>query len=130
MSEKWEPGRWYRVLQPNGNLWMETSDRDEAVTASKQTGWPLERLYVHTRTQWRRIDPEDQRTMNDDALTVLLTVDELKFVVEQLEYLLNRYVAAEQAHAGEGVRIESSDHERIRLSVIMETLAGVLTNTE
>lgn len=50
----WVPGRWYRVRKPDGSLWMETSDRHEAVTEAEKTGWPLERLYVNTRSKWRK----------------------------------------------------------------------------
>lgn len=58
MTDGWEPGRWHRVLRPDGSLWMETSDREEAAAEAEKTGWPLERLYVNTRTEWRREDPE------------------------------------------------------------------------
>lgn len=50
----WEPGRWYRIRKPDGTLWMETSDRNEAQTEAEKTGWPLERLYVNTRSEWRK----------------------------------------------------------------------------
>lgn len=53
MSDGWEPGRWYRIRQPDGTLWMETSNGDEARREAKKTGWPLERLYVKTQTEWR-----------------------------------------------------------------------------
>lgn len=53
-SRGWEPGRWYRVRKPDGSLWMETSDRHEAATEAEKTGWPLERLYVNTRSEWRK----------------------------------------------------------------------------
>ncbi len=53
MNDEWKPGRWYRLRQPDGSLWMETSDRDEALAEAEKTGWPLERLYVNTRTEWR-----------------------------------------------------------------------------
>lgn len=49
------PGRWFRVMQPNGKLWCETSDEEEAREASKETGWPLERLFVSQRSEWRPI---------------------------------------------------------------------------
>jgi len=58
MSDKWEPGRWYRICRPDGTLWMETSSRKEAQAEAEKTGWPLERLYVKTRYQWRREDSE------------------------------------------------------------------------
>ncbi|MGW4370273.1 hypothetical protein ACWEKT_31970 [Nocardia takedensis] len=43
----WEPTRWYTVLGPDGRLWRECSDRDEAVEAMR----PGDRLL---RT-WQRI---------------------------------------------------------------------------
>jgi hypothetical protein len=52
---EWKPGRWYRIHQPDGTLWMETSDRREAQADADETGWPLERLYVSTRNEWRRV---------------------------------------------------------------------------
>ena len=48
------PGRWFRVLAPDGSLWMETSDGDEARAEARKTGWPLERLYVSSFEEWRR----------------------------------------------------------------------------
>lgn len=53
MTDGWEPGRWYRIRRPDRTLWMETSDRNEAEAEVKRTGWPLERLYINTRTEWR-----------------------------------------------------------------------------
>lgn len=32
---------------------MESSDRDEAQAEAEETGWPLERLYICTRAEWR-----------------------------------------------------------------------------
>jgi hypothetical protein len=52
-SAEWEPSRWYRVTQPNGDLWMETSDREEAVNAAHKTGWELTRLWRSESYEWR-----------------------------------------------------------------------------
>ncbi|WP_157107476.1 hypothetical protein [Nocardia grenadensis] len=49
----WTPTRWYRILQPDGSLWMETSDPEEAREESARTGWPVERMYEHVGQQWR-----------------------------------------------------------------------------
>ena len=49
----WKPGRWYRILDPDGGLWMETSDAEEAREASRQTGWPLEREWRCELSEWR-----------------------------------------------------------------------------
>lgn len=40
-----EPGRWWRVLGPEGELWCETSDEAEA-RGNVRPGDRLERLYV------------------------------------------------------------------------------------
>lgn len=46
----WEPGRWWRVLAPDGSVWCETSDEQEAVAALR----PGDRLML----QWRRVETE------------------------------------------------------------------------
>jgi len=53
-----EPGRWRRIRRPDGSLWMETSDGDEAQAEAEKTGWPLERQYIGTRTEWREVEQE------------------------------------------------------------------------
>jgi hypothetical protein len=58
MTDGWETGRWYRICRPDGSLWMETSNRNEAQAEAEETGWPLERLYVKTRYEWRHEQPE------------------------------------------------------------------------
>lgn len=58
MTNEWEPRRWYRICQPDGTLWMETSSHREAQAEAEKTGWPLERLYVNTRIEWRP-EPQD-----------------------------------------------------------------------
>ena len=44
MSEEWQPGRWYRIMNPDGTLWMETSDPFEAEAESLRT---------RTESEWR-----------------------------------------------------------------------------
>jgi hypothetical protein len=51
-----QPGRWRRIRRPDGSLWMETSDHGEAQAEAERTGWPLERLYVGTLTEWRPVE--------------------------------------------------------------------------
>lgn len=49
----WQPGRWRQVRQPDGSLWMETSDGDEAEAEARKQGWPLYRLWECHDTEWR-----------------------------------------------------------------------------
>lgn len=49
----WQPGHWYRILTPDGALWMETSDPDEAIAESERTGLPIQRQWVREERQWR-----------------------------------------------------------------------------
>lgn len=51
----WVPGRWYRILSPDGSLWMETSDREEAEQESEAKGWPLQRLWRCETAEWRPV---------------------------------------------------------------------------
>lgn len=59
MSE-FEPGRWYRINQPDGRLWMETSDPDEVFRESAKSGWPVERLWERTEYEWRPAEPTEE----------------------------------------------------------------------
>jgi hypothetical protein len=52
----WVPGRWYRVLQPDGSLWMETSDREEAQQEAEAKGWPVFQQWRCESTKWRPVD--------------------------------------------------------------------------
>lgn len=49
----WQPGRWWRINQPDGRLWMETSDEAEARAEAERTGWPLLRFWQRTDSEWR-----------------------------------------------------------------------------
>lgn len=49
----WEPGRWHQVRRPDGSLWMETSDREEAEAEARRQGWPLYRLWECRGSEWR-----------------------------------------------------------------------------
>lgn len=51
----WEPDRWWRVTAPDGELWCETTDEQEA-RANVRPGDTLARLFIMTvsRTEWRR----------------------------------------------------------------------------
>jgi len=50
-GQEWQPGRWWRVVAPEGDIWCETSDEDEAREALRR-GDRLERLYVRTDRKW------------------------------------------------------------------------------
>ena len=55
MSEPtWEPGRWWRVIGPEGELWCETSNEEEAREAARP-GDRLERLWRAEATEWRPV---------------------------------------------------------------------------
>ena len=53
----WEPGRWWRVIAPNGTLWCETSDEQEARDALRP-GDTLFRQWQRTEQEWRADPPE------------------------------------------------------------------------
>ena len=55
MSDEWQPTRWYRIMQPDGGLWMETSDPEEARDEAERTGRPLQRLWSRTESEWRPV---------------------------------------------------------------------------
>lgn len=48
----WEPGVWYTVLDPDGGLWCETSDRQDAVNRTR-SGDTMYR-------QWKRVCTESE----------------------------------------------------------------------
>jgi len=52
--ECFEPGRWWRVLAPDGSVWCETSDAAEAV-ASCRPGDQLQRQYRYEEQEWRPV---------------------------------------------------------------------------
>jgi hypothetical protein len=50
----YSPGKWWRVLGPEEELWCETSSEKEA-RAIMRPGDILERHYVKHDAQWRRV---------------------------------------------------------------------------
>ena len=54
MNDEWEPGRWWKVVAPDGTLWAETSDEQEARGLLRQ-GDTLWRLHVRQESEWRRV---------------------------------------------------------------------------
>lgn len=64
-----QPGRWWRVIAPDGSLWCETSDEDEARTNTRP-GDTLQRLWTHTENEWRTVAP----MADDETISRLLLV--------------------------------------------------------
>lgn len=50
MTQETVPGRWFRVVAPDGSVWCETSKRTEALEAMRP-GDRLEREYI--TYEWR-----------------------------------------------------------------------------
>lgn len=66
MSHDWQPGRRWRIIDPiTGELWMESSDEDEARREHVKTGYLLERLWVRSTTQWRPDEPSSMTSPVD-----------------------------------------------------------------
>lgn len=51
-KDKYQPGRWWRLLSPKGELLVETSSRDDILRFYK-LGDTIERLYIRTDSEWR-----------------------------------------------------------------------------
>jgi hypothetical protein len=47
---EWEPGRWWRVAAPDGSVYAETSDEEDA----RESMRPGDTLW----RQWRRVEKE------------------------------------------------------------------------
>lgn len=54
-KDKFEPGRWWQVLDSEGKLWCETSDEAEA-RENVRPGDTLHRLYEKDEAEWRKIE--------------------------------------------------------------------------
>lgn len=52
----WQPGRWWSVWAPDGSLWCETSNEQEARDAMRP-GDRLFRQWVRTETELREEQP-------------------------------------------------------------------------
>ncbi|WP_280411340.1 hypothetical protein [Nocardia asiatica] len=52
----WTPTKWFRIRQPDGSLWMETSDEEEARRMANETGRPLERHWQKVEEEWRTVE--------------------------------------------------------------------------
>lgn len=52
-----EPGRWWRVIAPDGSLWCETSDEQEA-RERKRKGDKLQRLWQFAKVDREWMDAE------------------------------------------------------------------------
>jgi hypothetical protein len=55
-TSDWEPGRWWQVVEPNGELWCETSSEKEAREAltTAPDGGVLNRLWRREELEWRQ----------------------------------------------------------------------------
>lgn len=53
------PGRWWRVVAPDGSLWCETSVESEA-RRMVRSGDRLQRLYVLELQEWRDAEQSDE----------------------------------------------------------------------
>lgn len=47
----WNATRWYRVLAPDGSLWCETSNREEALKSMREDD-TIERLFSRIEYRW------------------------------------------------------------------------------
>jgi hypothetical protein len=55
VNPAYTPARWWRVIAPDGSLWCETSDEEEARKAVRP-GDKLQRLFAaKTPTVWRDV---------------------------------------------------------------------------
>lgn len=50
----WQPGKWWRVTAPDGSLWAETSDEEDA-RSRMRPGDVLQRMYVLADSEWRTV---------------------------------------------------------------------------
>lgn len=57
MADEFEPTKWWRVIDPHGVLWCETSDKDEAI-ASMRPDDRLQRRYIKIEYEWRTVENE------------------------------------------------------------------------
>ena len=54
MTREWKEGRWWRILDEQGNLWCETSDANEA-RQFLRPGDKLQKLWYREERQWRDV---------------------------------------------------------------------------
>jgi hypothetical protein len=57
----WQEGRWWRVIDPDGELWCETSREPEA-RAAVRPGDRLQRRWVATLEEWRDVEEMSGKT--------------------------------------------------------------------
>jgi len=55
MEAKWQRGRWWRVIGPDGEIWCETSSDTEA-RESMRPGDVLYKEWVLEQVEWREVD--------------------------------------------------------------------------
>jgi hypothetical protein len=54
-TTKWQEGRWWRVLAPDGSLWCETGDEEEA-RAAVRPGDSLQHQWRREESEWRQVE--------------------------------------------------------------------------
>ena len=67
----WRPGRWWRVIGNDGELWCETSVEREA-RDSMRPGDTLQRLFEATAEEWRDIPGEHGHQRRTDEFGVVV----------------------------------------------------------
>jgi hypothetical protein len=55
MTDEYIPGRWWKVTGPDGRLWCETSNEQEARDSMRE-GDKLERLFVLHKDEYREVE--------------------------------------------------------------------------
>ncbi len=55
---EFQPTRWWRVLDPEGGLWCETSSKREAL-AAKRPKDTLEHLFERVQYEWREVNEKE-----------------------------------------------------------------------
>jgi len=58
-APEWRPGRWWRVIAPDGSVWCESSSEAENREAMRP-GDRLERSWVLSAEEWRPVEPDDE----------------------------------------------------------------------
>jgi hypothetical protein len=54
MTDDWEPAEWWRVVDLEGEIWAETSDKEDAI-ARMRPGDTLEQQFKKVYQEWRTV---------------------------------------------------------------------------
>lgn len=82
ITGQWYEGRWWRVIGPDGELWCETSDGDEA-RESMRPGDTLQRIWEREEQQWRD-EPQELNVKLVDISLVSDPLPEYKFTTHEV----------------------------------------------